>query len=133
MQTIHVVCAVIIGKDKKILALQRGANKPPAFKWEFPGGKIEPNESETTAIRREIKEELHLDVQPIKRLKPSIQNTGIKTIRLVPFTCFIKGGTLTLTEHADYKWVEVSELHTLDWAIADLPIVEEIQTIMKDK
>ncbi|MCS7004957.1 MAG: (deoxy)nucleoside triphosphate pyrophosphohydrolase [Cytophagales bacterium] len=131
MPTIHVVCAVIIDENKKILALQRGPHKPPAYKWEFPGGKIEPNESEINAIRREIREELHLEIQPMKRLKPSVQHTGLKTIRLIPFACRIRGGTLTLTEHSDFKWIEADKLHTLDWAIADLPIVHEIQNMLK--
>lgn len=64
MKTVYVAAAVI-NKDDKILCVQRNFNNLEyiSFKWEFPGGKIEPNETSEETIIREIKEELNLTIK----------------------------------------------------------------------
>jgi 8-oxo-dGTP diphosphatase len=95
------------------------------LKWEFPGGKLEINESEIECIKREIKEEINIEIEVIKRLTDSICDYGTFKINLIPFIAQYVSGTIILSEHIDYKLLDKSELLHLDWAEADLPIVEE--------
>ena len=127
MKHIHVVAAVII-HNNKILCVQRGPAKYEYIskKWEFPGGKLEEGETKLEAIVREIKEELHMEINvdafliTVKHTYPNFQLT------MDTFLCSSITGELTLTEHGDYKWLEKSELSELDWAAADLPIVKRL-------
>ena len=127
MKHIHVVAAVII-HNKKILCMQRGPAKYDYIskKWEFPGGKLEEGETKLEAIEREIKEELHIDIQvdafliTVNHSYPDFQLT------MDTFICSSDMAELTLIEHVDFKWLEKTELSELDWAAADLPIVEKL-------
>lgn len=127
MKHIHVVAAVII-HNKKILCVQRGPAKYDYIskKWEFPGGKLEEGETKLEAIVREIKEELHMEINvdafliTVEHTYPDFQLT------MDTFLCSSITAELTLTEHGDYKWLEKSELSELDWAAADLPIVKRL-------
>lgn len=121
-----VTCAIII-QNGKILVCQRSGAMDLPLKWEFPGGKVEPGEDETRTIVREIKEELHLDIKVTKRLQPVEHDYPTFRIRLVPFIAEMIGGELLLEEHADARWIAVSELDRYDWAPADLPIIEQLK------
>ncbi len=121
-----VTCAIII-HEGKILICQRSSTMNLPLKWEFPGGKVEVGEDETLTVVREIKEELHLDIEMVKRLQPTEYDYPAFRIRLVPFIAKIVGGELLLEEHADAKWVKVDELDRYDWAPADLPIVQQLK------
>jgi len=123
---LRVTCAIII-HNEKILICQRSNTMSLPLKWEFPGGKVEPGEDETRTIVREIKEELHLDIEVTKRLQPVEHDYPAFRIRLVPFIAKMIGGELLLEEHADARWIAVNELNRYDWAPADLPIVEQLQ------
>ncbi|PPK99338.1 (deoxy)nucleoside triphosphate pyrophosphohydrolase [Parapedobacter indicus] len=123
---LRVTCAIII-HNEKILICQRSNTMNLPLKWEFPGGKVEPGEDETRTIVREIKEELHLDIEVTKRLQPVEHDYPAFRIRLVPFIAKMIGGELLLEEHADARWIAVNELNRYDWAPADLPIVEQLQ------
>ena len=130
MKHIHVVAAVII-HNNKILCVQRGPAKYEYIskKWEFPGGKLEEGETKLEAIVREIKEELHMEIVvdafliTVKHTYPDFQLT------MDTFLCSSITGELTLTEHGDYKWLEKSKLSGLDWAAADVPIVEKLNEL----
>lgn len=121
---INVTCA-IIKIDNKILVTQRSEKMKSPLKWEFPGGKLEDNESELDCIKREIREELHLEIEVLERLSSSIFDYGAFKINLIPFIANYISGDIVLTEHKDYKLIDKSELINLDWADADIPIVEE--------
>lgn len=122
--TIDVTCAIII-IDTKILVAQRSEKMKLPLKWEFPGGKLEQNESEIDCIKREIKEEINIDIEVLKKLSSSIYDYGIFKINLIPFVAEYISGKIRLAEHKEYKLLEKAELLSLDWAEADLPIVEE--------
>lgn len=122
--TINVTCAIIV-KDDKILVAQRSERMKLPLKWEFPGGKLEENESEIDCIKREIKEEINIDIEILKKLSNSICDYGTFKINLIPFLANHILGEIKLTEHKAYKLLEKNELLSLDWAEADLPIVEE--------
>jgi 8-oxo-dGTP diphosphatase len=95
------------------------------LKWEFPGGKLEPNETEEACIKRELLEEINIEVELLKKLSPNIHDYGIFKVNLIPFVARYISGELHLAEHKDFKLLDKSELLNLDWAAADLPIVEE--------
>ena len=121
---IKVVCA-IIHKDSKVLAVQRSAEMALPLKWEFPGGKIEQNESEVDCIKREVKEELEIEIEVGRRLTPSLHEYPNFKIELIPYITDYKSGVLTLNEHSQHLLLKKEELKDLDWAEADIPIVNE--------
>ncbi|MCD0464087.1 (deoxy)nucleoside triphosphate pyrophosphohydrolase [Flavobacterium sp. ENC] len=121
---INVTCAIIL-KDEKILVAQRNEKMKLPLKWEFPGGKLEFNESEIDCIKREVKEEININIEVLQKLSNNIHDYGSFKINLIPFLTHYISGEVKLAEHKDYKLVEKSELLNLDWADADLPIVEE--------
>lgn len=98
---------------------------PEPLLWEFPGGKVEPGETEQACLVREIKEELNLSVTPVKRLTPVDYTAEDKTIELIPYICQYDHGTIQLSEHSAYQWVSPKDLHLYAWCPADKPIVEE--------
>lgn len=127
MKKVNVVAA-IINHNSKILCVQRGDNKFDyiAHKYEFPGGKIEPGESNEETIIREIKEELNMDIKPVKSYLTVEHQYPDFSLTMHSFICSCKSPELELTEHIDFKWLDVSELDILDWAEADIPIVEKL-------
>ena len=125
--TVQVSCAVIINQQNKVLAVQRSEKMSMPLKWEFPGGKIEAGESPEYALIREIKEELDVQIELVSSLTPTRHDYGKFQIRLVPFLAKIKSGRIVLNEHNKMLWIKQSELSSLDWAAADVPIVKEIQ------
>lgn len=128
MKKIAVVAAVIKYQDK-ILCVQRGPSKYDyiSLKYEFPGGKVEKDETPEQAIVREIQEELCMDIIVDSHLITVDHNYPDFGISLNTFLCHCKNKELQLLEHVEYQWLSINELVTLDWAEADLPIVEELQ------
>jgi 8-oxo-dGTP diphosphatase len=95
------------------------------LRWEFPGGKQEPGETLAACLQREIQEELGLFISIRKALPPNHHTyPGAPEICLYPFICTVQTGTLTLKEHKQIAWLPLNELKTLDWAEADIPILE---------
>jgi 8-oxo-dGTP diphosphatase len=121
---IKVTCAIILF-NSKILVTQRSENMNLPLKWEFPGGKLEENESELVCIKREIKEELNIEIDVVNQLSNSIFDYGTFKINLIPFIANYISGEILLLEHKDYRLLDKNELLNLDWADADIPIVEE--------
>jgi 8-oxo-dGTP diphosphatase len=123
MKHIHVTCA-IIERNGLVLAAQRSADMSLPLKWEFPGGKIDPGESPEECLRRELMEELAIDVNVGEKLPASTHSYPNFTITLHPFICSIEAGEIVLHEHSAIAWLPPQKLHTLDWAEADLPVIE---------
>lgn len=115
---IDVTCALII-QDQKILVAQNNPTSDQAGKWEFPGGKIKPNETAEECIVREIMEELELSVSVSWKLEEVAYDYGRKAIRLIPFICKIEGGEIVLHDHQAIKWLSREELYDLDFSAAD--------------
>lgn len=126
---IPVVCAVIEDTSNRVLVAQRPAHKHLGLKWEFAGGKVEPRETPEAAIVREIKEELGCDILVEQSLPRFQHDYGTVVIEMIPFRC-----TLVATspapraqEHVAVRWVTREELHTLDLAPADWPVVNALE------
>lgn len=121
---IDVTCALIF-LGNKILVTQRSEKMKLPLKWEFPGGKLEENENEADCIKREILEEINIEIEVVKKLSNSVYDYESFKINLIPFIANYVSGEIILSEHKDYKLLDKAELLNLDWAEADLPIVEE--------
>lgn len=123
MKKIEVVAAAII-KDQHVLAMQRSdAMTLPGF-WEFPGGKIETGESEATALIREIKEELTVDIEIIEYINKYTYQYDFGLVTLNVYTAKITSGSIKLIEHSNKKWLKADELLALNWAPVDIPAVK---------
>jgi 8-oxo-dGTP diphosphatase len=124
---VEVVAAVIV-HNHKILCVQRGENKFDYIskKYEFPGGKMEEGETKKQTIIREIKEELNMDIIPGEELKTVEHEYPDFILIMHSFISECLSTEVYLTEHIDYKWLSITELKSLDWAAADLPIVEQL-------
>jgi 8-oxo-dGTP diphosphatase len=119
-----VTCAIIL-RENKILVTQRSEKMSLPFKWEFPGGKIEENETAEECIHREIKEEINLEIKLLEKLDSKIFKYETFTINLIPFLSEYLSGEIYLSEHNDFKWLAKNELIFLDWSLADIPVLEE--------
>lgn len=124
MKHVEVVCALIQNEDGKIFCCQRGPGRALEGKWEFPGGKIEPNETKEQAIVREIKEELKSQIEVIKYIGVSnYEYTELEkpfSITMYAYLCKLISGNLELTEHISSKWCSVDEMMQMDFAAADV-------------
>ena len=94
------------------------------LKWEFPGGKVEPDESAATCLQREIRKEQGGEIRIISPVAPSTWSYPDFTITLHPFVCYVSGGALSLIELKAVCWQKPEDLPTLDWAEADVPVLQ---------
>lgn len=127
MKKIEVVAGVIFWKDQ-VLCVQRAKNKLIYIseKFEFPGGKMEEGETKEAALHRELLEELSLSVR-IKSFFMTVVHTYPDfELTMHSFLCEVDSKELTLHEHIDQKWLKINELAALDWAAADIPIVDKL-------
>ena len=124
---INVVTAVIKDENGKILITRRNLQKSQGGLWEFPGEKIEPNETKENAIIIEIKEELDIDIQVESYLSEKVFNYPEKDINLIALEYKKIDGNIKLLEYEDYKWVDNSELENFEFAPADKFIVEKLK------
>ena len=124
---INVVAAVIV-IDGEYLCVQRADSKHKYIsrKYEFPGGKIEKNESEVSALKREIQEELSMDIEVNKKYLTVHHEYPDFSISMDTYLCSCRSKNLILHEHIDCKWLNKADLDQLDWAAADIPIVNKL-------
>ena len=122
------VVAALIEKDNNVLIAKRLTGDPNVFgKWEFPGGKVEPEENEFKAIEREIKEEFELDIKANRFITNNICEYPTKKVDLRLYSCDYVSGEFNLHDHSEYKWVAKEDLLSYDLAPADIPLAEYIK------
>jgi len=124
---IDVVCGVIEDRNGRFLVCLRPEGKHLGGLWEFPGGKVDSGESPETALIRELKEELGIEVAVGKALDPVIWTYERARIRLLPFRCSITKGFPQALEHEQIRWCAPEEFDQLTWADADLPVLIQIR------
>lgn len=122
----EVSCAVIVDGDR-VLVTQRSEHMPHPLKWEFPGGKLKAGETPEACIIREIREELNVDISVIRLLPSVIHRYDNSEIKLIPFECTIRKGSIDLSEHRSYSWVSRTGLEQLDWLEADVEVVAQLR------
>lgn len=116
-------------RDGMILAAQRGAGMALPGMWEFPGGKIEANETPENALRRELEEELHCSAAIGAHIETTAHEYDFGIVHLATYYATLVAGEPTLTEHSEVRWLAPADLMSVDWAPADIPAVKRI---MKD-
>ncbi|MFD1032484.1 (deoxy)nucleoside triphosphate pyrophosphohydrolase [Metaplanococcus flavidus] len=124
-KNIHVVGAVIT-KNGKILCAQRGFEKALPGLWEFPGGKIESEETPQQALEREIQEEMHIEIGIGEQVEHTVYEYDFGIVHLTTFYCRLVKGEPVLTEHIAIQWLKPLELERLEWAPADIPAIEKL-------
>lgn len=125
MSSIHVVGAAIT-QGHRCLVAQRGPHGSLAGKWEFPGGKVEPGESPSAALAREIAEELGLEIRVGELLGSGTATVGTRLIALDVYAAAVTAGSLSLREHAQITWATADDLPNFDWAEADVPCLAPV-------
>ena len=130
MKTVKVVAAIII-KNNKIFSTQRGYGE---FKggWEFPGGKVEQNETNEMALVREIKEELETTIQVEKYFDTVEHDYDSFHLSMDCYICSIKEGDLILKEHEAAKWLSSEELNSVNRLPADISLVDSLRNYLNE-
>lgn len=123
------VTAALIRDEDKILIAQRGRRKRFGWKWEFPGGKVRPDETPEDCLRREIKEELNLEIRVEKHFCTTHHQYPDFNIELIAFWCSIVGGKMKLVDHEQVLWVTVPEMNEYTFVEADLNVISALEKI----
>jgi len=113
------VVAAIIKKDNLYLIAQRDKNKYMGLTWEFPGGKVEPNENFHEALSREIQEELNIQINVHEKIAEEKYKDDEINIILHYYLCSEKSGTIRLNEHENIAWVEKEDFDKYDFVEGD--------------
>jgi len=124
------VTAAIIMKENRVLIAERAPGENLAGKWEFPGGKIEPGETPEGCLKREIREELEVDIDVLDFFAESIYAYHSGTIKLMAFRCQWISGDFSLNVHSRIEWVNRQQLDLYDFAPADIPLVAKLKAVM---
>lgn len=118
------VTAAIIVKDRKVFIARRKAGIHLAGYWEFPGGKLEEGETPEACLARELKEEFNIIVSVGAFVGESIYDYGAKIVRLLAYQVEHVAGDFELIDHDEIRWLSLGELNNVQWAPADIPLVE---------
>jgi 8-oxo-dGTP diphosphatase len=127
MKQIEVVAGIIFYEDE-ILCVQRAKNKLQYIseKFEFPGGKIEQGETQKEALKRELLEELNISANIKSFYFTVVHEYPDFELTMHSYICEIDTKNITLNEHISLQWLNLNELQNLDWAAADIPIVNKL-------
>jgi 8-oxo-dGTP diphosphatase len=122
------VVAAVIFEGRSVYCFKKGEGKFQylSHKFEFPGGKVECNEDKQSALLREIKEELDVDITIGEEMLTVSHEYPDFSLTMTCFRCKANEPNFTLTEHKEVRLVEVEKLLELEWLAADLPVVEKL-------
>ncbi|MDU2687507.1 MAG: (deoxy)nucleoside triphosphate pyrophosphohydrolase [Paeniclostridium sordellii] len=132
-KTIKVVAAIIENENKEILCTLRSPEMTLPNMWEFPGGKVEENESLFEAIEREIQEELDCDIKALEVFNDNTHDYGNFVVNLISIKCTLVGGVPMAGEHSKLIWLKRENLDSLKWAPADIPAVKQLSKCFDKK
>ena len=125
MKNIEVVAA-IFRKENTIFATEKGYGEFKGY-WEFPGGKVEPGESLEEALRREIREELQVEINIEEKFTELDYDDPHFHLTMHCYFCSVLSGEITLVEATDARWLKKEELNTVNWLPADISLIEELK------
>ena len=125
---LFVVAGAII-KNGKVFSAQRGNSGKTAFKWEFPGGKINPGETPEQALARELQEELSINVKVHELIYQVVDEYEDVILHIDTYRCELLSGTPTLSEHIALAWSNKDELDKLEFSPADDPVLAKIKKL----
>jgi 8-oxo-dGTP diphosphatase len=126
----RVIVAAVIIVDGRVLACQRSAPPEVAGRWEFPGGKVEPGETDQQALIRECAEELGVRVGVGARVGPDVRLAHGRAVLRVFAVDLVGGDRPRALEHTSMRWLTVDELDSVDWLPADQPIVAALPALL---
>ena len=119
------VVGAIVERDGAVFATRRNPDRSAGGLWEFPGGKVEVGESPEAALRRELKEELNVDVSVGVFVDQSLSDVGSVRIELSCYAAEFEGDDpVSSSDHDAMTWVPLTELSSLQWAPGDVPLLE---------
>lgn len=123
-----IISAGIISCNGKILIAQRSRHKVPPLMWEFPGGKLEAGETLQQCLKREIKEELNLDIEVGDLYMTTCHQYEFGSFELNVYSAQSRTQEVgELNSHEAVRWIDISELDNFEFSAADLPIVEKLK------
>ena len=117
------VVAGLIRQAGKVLLTQRKPGRHLGLSWEFPGGKVEAGETDDEALRREMREELGIDVDVGSRCFETRHNYGAREMHLLVYRCRIVRGEPQALDVNAVEWVEETQVQQREFLPADLPLV----------
>jgi 8-oxo-dGTP diphosphatase len=129
-QSPRVIVAAIIIVDDRVLACERSAPPEVAGRWEFPGGKVEPGESDADALARECVEELGVRVRVGHQVGPDVPLAHGRAVLRVFAVTLLDGDQPRALEHSAMRWLGADELDSVPWLPADRPIVAELPALL---
>ena len=128
--SLRVIVAAVIVTDGRVLACERSAPPEAAGKWEFPGGKVEPGETDAAALVRECREELGVRVEVGERVGPDVPLAHGRAVLRVYAARLLDGDVPRALEHTAMRWLAAGELDSVPWLPADRPIVAELPALL---
>ncbi|UQU68385.1 (deoxy)nucleoside triphosphate pyrophosphohydrolase [Couchioplanes caeruleus] len=126
----RVIVAAVIVSGGRVLACERSAPPEVAGRWEFPGGKVEPGESDAEALARECAEELGVRVEVGARVGPDVPLAHGRAVLRVFAVTLLNGDEPRALEHTAMRWLAADELDSVPWLPADRPIVAELPGLL---
>ena len=129
MKEIFVVAGILINHDKSILLAQRSAEKSFPLQWEFPGGKIDEGENSESALRRELFEEINIEVDKMKFFDSVIHEYEFFRANIEFFLVNEWSGNLLNKEGQNLHWTKPNDLRGLKILDADVPVISKLITI----
>jgi 8-oxo-dGTP diphosphatase len=126
----RVIVAAAIIVDGRVLAAERSAPPEVAGRWEFPGGKVEPGETDAEALARECLEELGVRVTVGERVGPDVPLAHGRAVLRVFAVELLEGDQPQALEHTAMRWLAADELDSVPWLPADKPIVGELSALL---
>jgi len=128
----RVIVAAVIIVDGRVLAAERAAPPEVAGRWEFPGGKVEPGETDAQALARECLEELGVRVTVGERVGPDVPLAHGRAVLRVFAVELLNGDLPEALEHTSMRWLAAGELDSVPWLPADKPIVAELRSLLRE-
>jgi 8-oxo-dGTP diphosphatase len=126
----RIIVGAAIIEGGRVLACERSDPPETAGRWEFPGGKVEPGESEVDALVRECVEELGVRVRIGERVGGDVPMANGRSVLRVYAAVLLDGDRPQALEHAQLRWLGVHELGEVPWLPADAPIVAALPAFL---
>ena len=123
------VTAAILIENGRVLIARRRPGASQAGLWEFPGGKVRPGESPAQCLKREIQEELGIEIAVGEFFGESVYAYEDKTIRLLAYRVRAEGGEMSRNDHAELAWVAIADLGRYRFCPADVPFTEKLRKL----
>ncbi|HEX8911870.1 MAG TPA: 8-oxo-dGTP diphosphatase MutT [Humisphaera sp.] len=123
MKRVEVVIGIVRDGERVLICRRRADNPVLPGYWEFPGGKVESGETREDALRRELSEELQIDVRPTASLEPIEHAYPTAVVTLWPYVCELLGGTPTAVGCAEVRWVRPADLPTYEFPPANADLI----------